>query len=191
MFYTWASVCAKCARALRSKRLGRCGCYRMTHNCFILSIPRFSPCPASFTFPVLLFLCMATHRNKQPHYDYGMRAVKTVITAAGNLKQAEPDGDEMVLLLRALQVYILPYMHSTVIYIHVASTSQQSVLWWRCLWLNCLRWVSVKNYNYNNNNNIDDDDDDERGTVLLYILFTVFYPSSRSNRDARVKSACK
>jgi dynein heavy chain, axonemal len=58
-------------------------------------------------FTQLYFLCRDL-LSKAAHYDWGLRAIKSVLVVAGSFRRAEPDMNELGILLRALRDFNIP-----------------------------------------------------------------------------------
>lgn len=52
---------------------------------------------------VKLYSLASEQLSKQDHYDFGMRAVKSVLVMAGKLRRKAPDTPEDELLIRAMR----------------------------------------------------------------------------------------
>ena len=68
-----------------------------------------------------LYELSAALLSKQPHYDWGLRSVKSVLRVAGGMKRANPNLDEAQVLMRALRDFNTPKIpiHDTPIFLRL------------------------------------------------------------------------
>lgn len=57
---------------------------------------------------VTIYELMKKQLSKQDHYDFGMRAVKSVLSAAGRIKRTRPDIEEFTVMIKAIRDMNLP-----------------------------------------------------------------------------------
>jgi dynein heavy chain len=57
---------------------------------------------------VTIYALMKKQLSKQSHYDFGMRAVKSVLNASGRIKRERPDVDEITVMIKAIRDMNLP-----------------------------------------------------------------------------------
>jgi dynein heavy chain len=57
---------------------------------------------------VTIYALMKKQLSKQDHYDFGMRAVKSVLMASGRVRRERPDTDEIGVMIKAIRDMNLP-----------------------------------------------------------------------------------
>lgn len=57
---------------------------------------------------VQLYKLASEQLSQQDHYDFGLRAVKSVLVMAGNLKRSNPELPESIVLIRAMRDSNIP-----------------------------------------------------------------------------------